>query len=171
MNALPRPVAAPTLAPMRLDEVDEVMAVELSAYSYPWTRGNVVDSLVAGHLAEVLRSADGELLGYYIAMPGVDEMHLLNLAVAPAHQRRGHARRMLDALVRHARARGVRTLWLEVRDSNLRAQSLYLRYGFVAVGRRRDYYPAAAGRREDAVLMSRALDTPGAAPGGPDAND
>lgn len=171
MNALPQPGAASTLAPMRLDEVDEMMAVERSVYSYPWTRGNVVDSLVAGHLAEVLRSVEGELLGYFIAMPGADEMHLLNLAVAPAHQRRGHARHMLDALVHHARERGVRTLWLEVRDSNVRAQSLYRRYGFVAVGRRRGYYPAAAGRREDAVLMSLSLDTAGTGRGAPDAND
>lgn len=170
MNALPQPDAAPTLAPMRLDEVDEVMSVELSAYSYPWTRGNVVDSLVAGHLAEVLRSAEGELIGYFIAMPGVDEMHLLNIAVAPAHQHLGHARHMLDALARRARERGVRTLWLEVRDSNVRAQSLYRRYGFVAVGRRRGYYPAAAGRREDAVLMSLSLDACGAALGPGDAD-
>jgi len=142
------------LAAMTLEDVDAVHALEVSAYSFPWTRGNFVDSLVAGHLAEVLRTADGEIVGYFVALPGADEMHLLNLAVAPAHQRRGHARRLLDALVARSVALGARTLWLEVRESNAAAQALYRRYGFVPVGRRRGYYPAAHGRREDAVLMS-----------------
>lgn len=159
MNALPQPAVEPppSLLPMRLADVDEVHALEVRAYSFPWTRGNFVDSLVAGHLAELLRAADGTLVGYWLAMPGVDEMHLLNLAVAPEHQRRGHARRMLDALVRRCRALGAHALWLEVRESNARAQALYRRYGFVAVGRRRGYYPAAHGRREDAIVMSLAI--------------
>ncbi|MCU0813274.1 MAG: ribosomal protein S18-alanine N-acetyltransferase [Burkholderiaceae bacterium] len=159
MNALPQPAVEPppSLLPMRLVDVDEVHALEARAYSFPWTRGNFVDSLVAGHLAEVLRDADGTLVGYWLAMPGVDEMHLLNLAVAPEHQHRGHARQMLDALVQRCRALGAHALWLEVRESNERAQALYRRYGFVAVGRRRGYYPAARGRREDAIVMSLAI--------------
>jgi ribosomal-protein-alanine N-acetyltransferase len=156
----------PRLAPMRIADVDEVHALETSAYSFPWTRGNFVDSLAAGHLSQVLRAADGELIGYWIAMPGVDEMHLLNLAVAPAHQHRGHGRHMLDALVRRCRDSRLSSLWLEVRASNARAQALYERYGFVAVGRRRDYYPAARGRREDAVLMSLPIGTPAGHGGG-----
>jgi ribosomal-protein-alanine N-acetyltransferase len=155
---------------MHLADVDEVHALEVRAYSFPWTRGNFVDSLVAGNLAEVLRAADGTLIGYWLAMPGVDEMHLLNLAVAPEYEHRGHARRMLDALVERCRALGAQALWLEVRESNARAQALYRRYGFVAVGRRRGYYPAAHGRREDAVLMSLAV-TPDPARGGGDAVD
>jgi len=135
-------------------DVEEVHAIEASAYAFPWTRGNFLDSLVAGHLAEVLRADDGELLGYFIALPGPGEMHLLNLAVAPAQQRRGHASRMLDALVRRSLRLGAQALWLEVRESNRGAQALYLGYGFLHVGRRRAYYPEHGGRREDALLMS-----------------
>jgi ribosomal-protein-alanine N-acetyltransferase len=47
-----------------------------------------------------------------------------------------------------------RLLWLEVRASNERARRLYARRGFAEVGLRRGYYPAAQGRREDAVVMS-----------------
>jgi len=48
-------------------------------------------------------------------------------------------------------------VWLEVRESNERARALYLREGFAEAGRRRDYYPAPQGRREDALLMTRGV--------------
>jgi ribosomal-protein-alanine N-acetyltransferase len=144
----------PRLSAMRLAHVDEVLALETHAYSFPWTRGNFVDSLVAGYTAEVLRDDADELIGYFIAMAGVQEMHLLNLAVAPAHQGRGHGRYMLDQLVERCRDAEALMLWLEVRQSNHGARRLYERYGFVDVGMRRGYYPAAMGRREDAVVMS-----------------
>ena len=51
-------------------------------------------------------------------------------------------------------------MWLEVRLSNVRAQQLYLRHGYVRVGMRKRYYPAAHGEREDAVVMSLRLTTP-----------
>ena len=121
--------------------------------SFPWTRGNFVDSLAAGYAAHVLRMGDGELCAYCVAMAGVQEMHLLNLTVAPAWQHRGLARRLLDALVADCRAADGAWLWLEVRESNQRAREVYRRYGFEQVGWRRAYYPAAAGQREDACVM------------------
>ena len=89
-----------------------------------------------------------------VAMSGADEMHLLNITVAPRQQGRGHARCMLDALVGHCAARRASTLWLEVRAGNARAQAIYRRYGFVDVGVRKGYYPAPQNRREDALVMS-----------------
>lgn len=141
-------------AGMRLPDLTEVMAVERRAYPVPWTHGNFVDSLAAGYPAEVLRGPKAELLGYWVAMPGVDELHLLNITVAPAWQGRGLAVAMLDRLVASCRERGLTQLWLEVRVSNERARQVYLRYGFAEVGRRRAYYPVVQGPREDALLMS-----------------
>ena len=143
-------------------QVDAVLAIENAAYPFPWSRGNFIDSLAAGYPSRLLVDAQGLLLGYFVAMDGVDEMHLLNITVAPACQGRGHGRFMLDRLVALCRARAAARLWLEVRDSNARARGLYLRYGFRHVGQRKRYYPAAAGQREDAVVMS--LDVDSAAP-------
>jgi [ribosomal protein S18]-alanine N-acetyltransferase len=143
-----------TLAPMTTAQLDAVMAIEAAAYAFPWTRGNFIDSLAAGYPARVLFDAQRHLLGYFIAMPGVDEMHLLNISVAPTEQGRGHARFMIDALIPLCQEHGVRELWLEVRESNERARAMYLRLGFTAVGVRKGYYPAPFGRREDAVVMS-----------------
>jgi ribosomal-protein-alanine N-acetyltransferase len=86
----------------------------------------------------------------------VDEVHLLNITVDPEFQGQGWGRVMLDALALWARAQRAQWLWLEVRISNLRAQQVYLRYGYRRVGERKNYYPATNGR-EDAIVMSYKL--------------
>ena len=156
MNARLSP-APLRLRTMTLADLEPVLAIENSAYAFPWTRGNFVDSLAAGYHAQVLVADDGSIQGYFVAMPGVDEMHLLNITVAPALQGLGLARRLLDALDDDCRARRLAMLWLEVRDSNQRARALYRQRGLREVGRRRGYYPAPHGQREDAIVMSQRL--------------
>jgi ribosomal-protein-alanine N-acetyltransferase len=152
MNAVLRDDAE--LHPMTVADLYGVIAIEAAAYDFPWTRGNFIDSIAAGYLACMLRSPASGLIGYFVAMKGVDEMHLLNLTVAPDEQGKGHARRMLDELVVQCRRESADRLWLEVRESNARARALYLRYGFRHIGVRRGYYPALHGKREDAAVMS-----------------
>ena len=157
MNAaVLRPVAdsPATLHTITIGMLDEVLAIERAAYEFPWSRGNFVDSMAAGYFMQaLLADADGEMRAYFVAMPGVEEMHLLNLTVAPAWQRRGIATALLDELVRQCRERRARQLWLEVRMSNAGARQLYQRYGFRHIGMRKAYYPAAGGQREDALVM------------------
>ena len=141
-------------ARMTVADLDQVVAIEVSAYSFPWTRGNFIDSLAAGYLARVLRGPTGAVIAYFVAMKGVDELHLLNVTVAPAEQNKGYGRRMLDELVTLARSEHAPRVWLEVRDSNVLARDLYLRYGFQHIGVRRGYYPALHNKREDANVMS-----------------
>ena len=157
MSALPQ-ARQRTLLPMHAAHLEAVMAIEVGAYAFPWSRGNFVDSLAAGYDARVLYDERGEILGYFVAMAGVDEMHLLNITVAPAAWHQGHARFMLAALADLCRQRQARQLWLEVRESNERARAIYRRHGFAEVGKRRGYYPAAHGRREAAVVMSLAIE-------------
>lgn len=142
--------------PMTEARLDEVMAIEQQAYEHPWSRGNFVDSLHAGYHGLLACSQD-QVVGYFVAMEGVEEVHLLNIAVAPGRQGQGWALLLLEALTLWARARRAQWLWLEVRRSNLRAQRIYERYGFRHVGERRNYYPARHGQREDAIVMSLAL--------------
>ena len=157
---------ATALLPMTVAQVEAVMAIEVAAYAFPWSRGNFIDSLAAAYPARVLQSARGELLGYFVAMGGVGEMHLLNITVAPAAQGRGHARVLIDALIGACREQHARALWLEVRASNAHARAMYLHLGFTQAGVRKNYYPAPFGRREDAVVMSLQI-----SPTSPGAND
>lgn len=145
---------APTLRPMAVPALDAVMAIEVASYAYPWSRGNFVDSLAGGYPACVLFDAQGQMLGYFVAMTGVDEMHLLNVTVAPAVQGRGHGSFLICALTTLCRENKAQQLWLEVRQSNERAKTLYQCLGFTAVGVRKNYYPAPFNLREDAVVMS-----------------
>ncbi len=161
MSALPTPSPTPHAPEARFESLtlarlDAVLAVEQRAYTHPWTRGNFTDALASGYQAQVLMAGD-HLLGYFVAMQGVDEVHLLNITVTPEYQRQGWARVLLDGLALWSRGRGAQWLWLEVRTSNLRARHIYETHGFRRVGERKRYYPAAAGQREDAVVMSFAL--------------
>ena len=147
---------AATLRTMTPDDLDAVMAIEQSAYSHPWSRGNFRDSLNPLFDAHCLW-LEGELLGYFLAMHGVEEMHLLNITVAPSRQGQGWGHMMLDALSLLSRSQGAQWLWLEVRQSNARALQVYERYGFKQVSIRKDYYPAGRQQREHAVVMSLKL--------------
>lgn len=142
--------------PMTESSLPQVLPIERSAYEHPWTHGNFADSLRSGYQAQLLCAGD-QVLGYFVAMKGVDEVHLLNITVAPAWQGQGWGRLMLDGLATWSRGQGAQWLWLEVRVSNLRAQRLYERIGFRRVGERRRYYPAGGGGREDAIVMSLKL--------------
>lgn len=163
MSALPI-VEEARLEAMNPGHLDAVLAVELQAYSHPWSQGNFADSIRVGYHCQVLMGGD-ELIGYYVAMKGVDEVHLLNITVAPAHQRQGWAVLMLEALAGWARAQDAEWLWLEVRQSNTRAYDVYIKHGFGRVGVRKAYYPAVHGR-EDAIVMSLRLDAPNSVIGG-----
>jgi [ribosomal protein S18]-alanine N-acetyltransferase len=165
MSALPK---APTaiehhdlreahFEPMRLGNLAPVMAVEQAVYAWPWSEGNMADSIKAGYLCLQLMGGPGELLGYMIAMQGVEEVHLLNITVAPPYLRQGWARVMLDALALWAREQNAQWLWLEARAGNTRAIHVYEHYGFRRVGVRKRYYPAADSQREDAIVMSYKL--------------
>ena len=145
--------------PLDAADLEAVMALETGVYPFPWTRRNFLDSLAAGYLARLLRSdADGRLLGYWVAMLGAGEMHLLNITVAAPERRCGHGRFMIEELCGLASAAGAQELWLEVRQSNAVARSAYAAMGFQERGVRPGYYPAAGRQRESAVLMSRRLD-------------
>ena len=80
------------LLPMTAAQLDAVMAIEVAAYAFPWTRGNFIDSLVGGYAARVLCAGTQGLLGYFVAMAGAGEMQQLveedaGVAAAPRGRR------------------------------------------------------------------------------------
>ena len=135
------------------DMLSDLLVVEQTAYSHPWTQTNFTDAMTSGYHIPVWLH-DGQILAYLVAMRGADEVHLLNFTVAPAYQARGLGRMMMQHLVAWSRSQGVHAIWLEVRLSNERAIHIYKACGFTQDGIRSAYYPAHNGVREDAVIMS-----------------
>ena len=142
-----------TFCKLGLADLDEILQIEESVYSHPWTRGNFFDSFYSGHEAFGLRDKANNLLGYFVVMAVVDEMHLLTFAVAADHQRQGLAHRLLDKMLAHGQEKRFLSILLEVRVSNQRAIEVYRRFGFSELGRRPSYYPLTENTREDAIVM------------------
>jgi ribosomal-protein-alanine N-acetyltransferase len=153
------PVAEPQhmvrFRPMTASDIPGVGAVERASYQFPWSEGIFRDCLRVGYLCRVAEQ-DGEVVAYGIVAMGAGEAHVLNLCVAEGVRGRGIGRRMLMLLIERSVQAGVQDVFLEVRPSNLHAIALYQSFGFIEVGRRRDYYQAIGGR-EDALVLKLSL--------------
>ncbi|KRG79472.1 alanine acetyltransferase [Stenotrophomonas ginsengisoli] len=150
---MPHPAYTPALRCMRADDLDTVMAIELRAYPFPWSRGIFADCLSSGYSAWVLEQGS-QIIGYGVLSVAADEAHVLNVCVDPLVQSRGHGRLMLRTLLGSARKQKAQRVFLEVRPSNTAAIALYQSEGFNEIGRRPRYYPAANNGREDAIVMA-----------------
>ena len=130
--------------------LDAIADLEQQCFSLPWTKQQLRSQLSPRHI--FLAAVEGEeLLGYIGLMYVLDEGYISNVAVAPAHRRRGVARALIGQLERRCRALSLRFMTLEVRSGNLPAITLYENCGFQRVGLRKNYYQSPC---EDAILMS-----------------
>jgi len=144
------------IEPMTEADIDWIVAAEVQLHAFPWSRGNFADSLQAGYACWTMRR-DDRPVAYAVLLFVLDEAHLLNISVCVDAQRQGIATVLLHHLFDRARLCGATQMFLEVRPSNAAALTLYRRQGFQAVGRRKRYYPACNGGREDAIVMRRDL--------------
>lgn len=141
--------------PMTKDDLDEVMAIERSAYRYPWSSGFFLQELQVACARSILAEIDGRVCGYVLfwLLPGAIDVH--NLAVAPEFRRLGIARMLMRQVVAAANSQSATRVTLEVRLSNEPAKKLYASLGFIQTGLRRGYY---SDDGEDAFTMALELD-------------
>ena len=92
--------------------------------------------------------------GFAICNVVLDEATLFNIAVDPAEQGKGYGKALLQGLITELSQKDVITLWLEVRESNIKAQQLYTQLGFNEVTVRKHYYPLPDGKKENAIVMA-----------------
>lgn len=147
-----QPQALWQLHPLQAAHLPQVLEIERAAYEFPWSEGIFQDCLRVGYSAWVVTERSGTVLAYALMSMAAGEAHVLNICVAPERQRQGLARFLLRHLLMVARAAGTGLVLLEVRVSNVAAQSLYEGMGFRVLGRRKAYYPAREGR-EDAIVL------------------
>ena len=156
--------------PMTTADLDAVLAIESVSHIHPWTQGNFLDSLAAGHWAYCVRPhledavrgsyLDPDILwAYCILFPAVDELHLLNITVSPKLRRLGIGAKMMHAIEGVAAQQQMPRIILEVRPSNINALQLYQTLGYEQIGLRKNYYPgdAISGLREDAWVFAKSI--------------
>ena len=132
-----------------------IHAIERASFADPWAITGFRDMIEhARARVEAAIDIEGTLIGYAVAWYVADEAEIANIAVAPAMRQRGVGTQLLDRILEAAATLGARTVFLEVRESNLAAQRLYASRAFAVAGRRKLYY-----RRpdEDALIMRRVL--------------
>jgi ribosomal-protein-alanine N-acetyltransferase len=144
--------AAPVVVtPMRRRHLRQVLRIDHQVYPRPWSLGLYLGELSTTEGRSYLIARQGtQVVGYAGLMVIVGDAHITTVAVAPVHQHRGHATRLLLVLLRDAVALGAERVTLEVRASNQEAQRIYSRFGFAPAGVRKAYY---VDNREDAVIM------------------
>jgi ribosomal-protein-alanine N-acetyltransferase len=102
------------------------------------------------HFLVAEAGGSGGISGYVVALEAADEGEILNLAVAPTGRRNGVGRALVQQILEVLTARGVRQIYLEVRESNAPARALYAAHGFKEAGRRKQYYRRPV---EDAIVL------------------
>ena len=141
------------VADARAADIDQIVALERAAFPSPWKREFFESELRArGRYNRILR-LDRMVVGYCFAMHFLDEMHINKIAVSESSRRRGYAGILMADAVAWAQGNGVKTIALEVRESNDAAQGFYRAIGFADRYRRPRYYPDG----ENAVVMMLAL--------------
>ena len=117
-----------------------------------------VERLIGERNVVTHRATSGSTLaGFIMSRLAAEEAEILSVAVTRAYQGRGLARRLLDLHLRRIAGLGCRAVFLEVDEGNRAAIRLYDRAGFREVGRRDNYYPAAAGQAATALVLRRDL--------------
>lgn len=144
-----------TISFLTPDDLPAAWAIEQRSHAFPWSE-QVFASNQGDRYVNFALFVEDKLAAYAITQVVLDEATLFNIAVDPAWQRQGLGKQLLTHLIEAMEAKGILTLWLEVRASNLGARALYEHLGFNEVTLRRNYYPTADGR-EDAIIMALPL--------------
>lgn len=141
--------------PMYVDDIPQVQLVERKCFSTPWSRNIFISEITRNDNAIYVVALVGErIVGYAGVWVILDEGHITNIGVDPAYQRQGIGQALMEEITKFAMLRGVTSMTLEVRVSNLGAQALYSKLGFVPNGIRKEYYQ---DNKEDALIMWREL--------------
>ena len=138
----------------RAGDAPALAAIENACFSRPWSEYSIASHLQSESARTLVCEEDGAVLGVLFLSCLPPEGEVYRLAVLPECRRRGIGRRLLAAGLALEQEAGVREMFLDVRVSNSPAIALYESFGFVACGRRANYYFAP---REDAILMKREL--------------
>ncbi len=138
------------IRPMTADDLEEVTQLEKLCFSDPWQKQCFEEELEHQFAIPLVAKLDQRIVGYTCLWHVEEQMEIANFAVSPEFRRKGIGRRLMEEVISEAQRRGCTGLMLSVRETNLPAVTLYKRFGYVEVGRRKRYYRLPV---EDAIIM------------------
>ncbi|MBC2579711.1 ribosomal protein S18-alanine N-acetyltransferase [Clostridium sp. DJ247] len=139
------------IASLSLQHIDSVLAIDCLSFPTPWSKSSFIKEIENNKFARYVVAKKSEfVIGYAGMWLILDEGHITNIAVHPEHRGIGVGNLLLEALIKICKTEAAVSMTLEVRKSNIIAQSLYKKYGFVEDGIRKNYY---ADNKEDAIIM------------------
>jgi len=139
---------------MRWSDIPEILKIERISFSTPWNEMAFLNEIYNPSSINKVAFYGNEIIGYICANSVIDEGHILNIAVHPDMRRKGIAAVLLEKVIDELRRKGCKSLYLEVRASNISAIQFYENYGFISAGLRKNYYTSP---KEDAVVMMLVL--------------
>lgn len=139
---------------MEQGHVAQVAALEAICFRDPWSEKSVASELNNPLSHWLVAVEDDAVLGYIGSQTVLDESDMMNVAVSPAHRRKGIAEALVSALADALREKGSVKLTLEVRASNAPAITLYEKLDFKPIGLRKNYY---RNPKEDALILQKEL--------------
>lgn len=136
---------------MEEKDIDQVLEIEHLSFATPWSREAFYNELHNNKFAiYIVLEMEQKIIGYCGVWIVVDEAHITNVAILPEYRGKKLGDALMGKLIEVAREKGAKTMTLEVRVSNIIAQSLYRKYGFQNGGIRKNYY---SDNQEDALVM------------------
>lgn len=138
------------IEPVKEEDLDTILEIERKSFSCPWTKGMFEREIMLPISKFIVLHLGNEIIGYGGYWKILEEAHIVNFAIAPEKRRKGYGEYLLKEMLNIAHSQGLKRAILEVRVSNLPAQELYRKCGFVNHSVRAKYYP---DNNEDALLM------------------
>ncbi|MQW92191.1 ribosomal-protein-alanine N-acetyltransferase [Acinetobacter wanghuae] len=135
---------------MQASDVSVVAKIERLVQSHPWSVKQFEEA-VSSYQSTVIEQ-NGQVVGFCILQPVLDEANLLLMAIDPTQQGKGLGYQILDASLNMLKNNPIQ-IFLEVRESNIAAINLYQKSGFHQIDLRKNYYPNPNGTKEHAIIM------------------
>lgn len=134
-----------------LDDLDELHKIEVACQDHPWSKEQIASAINSNQTLWLIKK-NTQIAGFLLWQAQIDEAEIYDLAIAPEFQRQGLASELLNQLIQACQEQTIHKIFLEVRASNQKAQSLYSKHQFKKIAERKDYYRTATGK-ENAWIM------------------
>ena len=137
---------------MTKEHLDSVYIIETECFSHPWSKQSLENELNNDTSLFWVATENNDVIGYIGMSVVIDEGYIFNVAVSETYRKKGVGSALINEIVTYGKKNNLCFITLEVRESNINAQSLYSKFGFIKVGERKNYYSEP---KENAILLTK----------------